>query len=77
MIADEAKTIVQSEVFKLAISNVKNRVMKHIQNEAQTAEIIFYDRFSINGVYLIEDELGSFAEFLPTDLDEFEENEGL
>lgn len=74
-IAEEAKMLLESEVLRLAINNVKRRVMTHIQNEAQTAEIIFYDRFTINGVCLLEDELNSYSEFNPDKndpLDEFE-----
>lgn len=71
-IADEAKTILDSEVFKLAVNNVKQRLMMHIQLEAPTAEIIFYDRFSINGVALVEDELRSYSDFT---LEEFIDDE--
>lgn len=75
LISQEAKTLLDSHVLKLAFSNVKNRIMKHIQNEAPTAEVIFYDRFSINGVALIEDELNSYADFSVEDKEEFDPQE--
>lgn len=71
-ISEEAKTLLQSAVLKMAFDNVKNRVMRHIQNEAQTAEIIFYDRFTINGVSLVEDELKGFANIIPEDGGDFD-----
>lgn len=76
-IAQEARTILTSAVLKMAFDNVKQRVMKHIQNEAQTAEIIFYDRFTINGVCLVEDELESYLEVGPDNDDDFDESEAV
>lgn len=69
LIAQEARTLIESEVLKLAFNNVKSRVMRHIQNEAINAEVIFYDRFSINGASLVEDELKSFAEYEDSEME--------
>lgn len=74
-IAEEARMLLTSEVLRLAINNVKNRAMKHIQNEAQTAEIIFYDRFTINGACLVEDELRAYADMMFDGGEEFNEHE--
>ncbi len=71
-ISDEAKMLLESEVLKLAFSNVKNRCMNHIQTQAETTDIILHDRFSINGACLVEDELNAFADFVPGDSNEFD-----
>lgn len=75
VVADEAKTILRNEIFKLALNNVKARIEEHIRNVAPTAEIIFYDRMSINGVKLLEEELISYAEVQEEDQSEFDEHE--
>lgn len=62
ILAVDAKVVLESPAFKIAVDNVKTRIMRHIQNEAPSADVIFYDRFSINGVNLVEEELRNYAE---------------
>ena len=61
-VATEAAALLKNEILLMALNNVKRRLMTHIQEEAPTAEAIFLDRFSINGVNLVENELQSYAE---------------
>ena len=74
-IAEEAQMILSSEVFKLAVNSVKNRLLKHIQNEAATADIIFLDRFSINGADMVKEELESYAGFEIDSHEEFDKHD--
>lgn len=76
-IAKEAQTILDSAVFKLAVNNVKARVEAHIRNEAPTAEVIFFDRMTINGVFLLEEELNSYLEVDEETAQEFDKYESL
>ena len=61
LVAKSAKDVLANEVFQMAVNNVKDRVMKHVREEAGSAEIIFYDRFTINGVSLLVEELEDYA----------------
>lgn len=61
-LALDAVMVLQSPAYQTAVNNVKGRIMKHIQEDAPNANVIFYDRFTINGVKLIEEELASYAE---------------
>lgn len=76
-IMEEARTLLESSVLKLAIDNVKNRAMKHIQEEALTAEVIFYDRFIINGASLVEAELKYYADMTFESDDESFDEQGI
>lgn len=60
-IATEAKMLLESPAYLMAINNVKRRVMTHIQDTAENADVIFYDRMIINGVKLLEEEIQDFA----------------
>jgi hypothetical protein len=62
MIAAEARTILNSETFKLVYNNVTSRLLFHIQTEAPDLTAIMYDRYSINGAALIREELEEYAE---------------
>lgn len=69
-ISKEADYLLNNAVFKMAVSNVKARLMAHIRDEAPDATAIFCDRFSINGVYLLEQELDSYL-YLQEETDNF------
>lgn len=74
-ISDEAKTLLESVVLKMAIDNVKHRALTDIQMRAPTAETIFYDRFTINGAALVEDELRAYADMEFDEGEEFDKHE--
>jgi hypothetical protein len=62
VVANNANTVLRNEAFKLAINNVKSKLENHIRYEATDAQMIFYDRMTINGVALLENELQSYAD---------------
>jgi len=71
-VAVEAKTVLNSEAFKIAYNNVTARLLFHIQTEAQDLNAIMYDRYSINGVALIREELESLAENISSQNEDFD-----
>jgi hypothetical protein len=71
-VAIEAKTVLNSEAFKIAYNNVTARLLFHIQTEAQDLNAIMYDRYSINGVALIREELESLAENISSQNEDFD-----
>lgn len=77
VISNEAKTVLKNVAFQLAVNNIKNSLLRHIQLEAPDIETIKYDRFSINGVSLIEDELNFYVEELQEYDGEFDPHEML
>jgi hypothetical protein len=72
-LANESQVILDSPAFKLAINNVKSRIMRHIQEEAADTTEIFYDRWTINGVKKIEEELEEYAEMDVQPTEKFDE----
>lgn len=76
-VVGEATALLQNEILLMAFNNVKHRLLTHIQEEAPTAEAIFLDRFSINGVSLVEEELQSFAELDIQPDEPFNKHEGV
>ena len=73
----ESQTILASEVFKVALNNVKVRLRDYIQNEAPTFKSLLFARYTINGVGLIEEELIKYSN---SELDiegDFDEHAGI
>jgi 2-methylisocitrate lyase-like PEP mutase family enzyme len=72
-VAAEARTILNSETFKLVYNNVTARLLFHIQTEAPDLTAIMYDRYSINGAALIREELEELAENEQAPEEEFDQ----
>lgn len=56
-LANEARGILENDVFKMAVELTKDRFMRYIAYKAQDDMQIFCTRFSINGVSELENEL--------------------
>lgn len=67
-----SKDVLNNEAFQTAINNVKVRVLVHIRDKAQSAEQIFYDRFTINGIELLKEELEDYAFLHEEDVGNFD-----
>lgn len=63
-IANEAQSILDSGVFKMAVDIVKERFMRHARDQADGELQMFCDRFSINGASMVWEEIDRLSKLV-------------